>query len=212
MQRPLDLGLAACVAILSTNGWAAPAAAQSAERSAAGAACERAALDTLRDTRGAAANASFTTAPTAAPGATDSAELTLRGSGQARSASGLRPFSYSCTYDTTSKTVTGLVLRDAASASPAPAAARSVEPDLSQISPAACESAAASSLKRRWPGVANILFNADTRRLSQQDGGNASLRGQGTAIPALREPTTHFAYDCTVDPRNGRIVAVRIAD
>ena len=176
------------------------------------AACERAALDTLRDTRGTAATSSFAAAPTLVPGAADGTELTLRGNGQTRTASGVRPFSFSCTFDLATKLVTGLVLRDAANAAPAPAAARSVEPDLSQISPTACESAAASSLKRRWPGVANIQFNADTRRLSQQDGGNASLRGQGTAAPSLREPTTHFAYDCSVDPRNGRIVSVRIAD
>ena len=124
----------------------------------------------------------------------------------------MRPFSYSCTFDSGTKAVTGLVLRDAAKAGPAPAAARSVEPDLTQISPTACESAAAGSLKRRWPGVANIQFNTGTRQLSQQEGGNATLRGQGRATPSLREPTTHFAYDCTVDPRNGRIVAVRIAD
>jgi hypothetical protein len=198
--------------VLAAPASTPPAAALSADRSAAPAACERAALDTLRTTRGAAAIASFSAPPTLAPGPADSAELTLRGSGQARIANGTRPFSYSCTFDSATKTVTGLVLRDSASTGVTPEAARSVEPDLTQISPAACESAAASSLKRRWPGVANILFNADTRRLSQQDGGNASLRGQGTAIPALRDPTTHFAYDCTVDPRNGRIVAVRITD
>lgn len=210
MQRAFDLGIAVFVAALSANVRAAPAAVQPV----AVAACERAALDTLRDTRGTAAPSSFTSAPTLAPGAADSAELTLRGSGQTRTASGVRPFSYSCTFDTATKAVTGLVLRDAASVGPGPvpAAARSIEPDLSQIFPTACESAAASSLKRRWPGVANIQFNADTRRLSQQEGGNASLRGQGTAAPSLREPITHFAYDCTVDPRNGRIVGVRIAD
>ena len=208
MQRAFDLGIAVFVAAVSANVRAAPAAVQPA----AVAACERAALDTLRDTRGTAVASSFTAAPTLAPGAADNAELTLRGSGQSRTARGVRPFSYSCTFDAGTKAVTGLVLRDAAIAGPAPAAARSIEPDLSQISPTACESAAASNLKRRWPGVANIQFNADTRRLSQQEGGNASLRGQGTAAPSLREPMTHFAYDCTVDPRNGRIVGVRIAD
>lgn len=208
MKRAFDIGIAVFVAALSSTVRAAPAAVQPA----AVVACERAALDTLRDTRGTAATSSFTAAPTLAPGAADSAELTLRGSGQSRTASGVRPFSYSCTFDTGTKAVTGLVLRDAAIAGPVPAAARSIEPDLSQISPTACESAAASSMKRRWPGVTNIQFNADTRRLNQQEGGNASLRGQGTAAPSLREPITHFAYDCTVDPRNGRIVGVRIVD
>ena len=215
MQRFTDAGIAVLMAALCASAGAAPAAAQTPAsqptgRPAAVAACERAAQETLRDTRGVSANASFTAAPTVVPGASDSAELTLRGTGLARSAGGSRPFSYSCTFDTRSNAVAGLVLRDAAGAGQAPAAARAVEPDLSQISPAACESGAAGSLKRRWPGVTSILFNADTRQLSQQDGGHASLRGQGTAVPSVREPTTHFAYDCTIDPRNGRVVAVRI--
>ena len=217
MQRFTNAGIAVLMAALCASAEAAPAAAQmpasqSASRTAAISACERAAQETLRDTRGPGASASFTSAPTLVPGAVDSAELTLRGSGLARTAGGSRPFSYSCTFDTRTNAVAGLVLRDAANTGQAPAAARTVEPDLSQISPAACVSAAAGSLKRRWPGVASILFSADTRQLSQQEGGNASLRGQGTAVPSVREPTTHFAYDCTVDPRNGRIVAVRIVN
>jgi len=90
--------------------------------------------------------------------------------------------------------------------------ARSVEPDLSHLSPTACESAAAGALKRRWPNVANISFSADTRALTQDAGGNASLRGQGSALPTVRDPATHFSYDCTIDARNGRVIGLRIAD
>ena len=204
------------LALCSVAGlvMAAPASEPGTSRpiaaAAAAAACERATQATLRDTRGATAAAGFNAAPAVVPGAADATEITLRGSGQVRTASGPRPFSYSCTYDARVSAVVGVVVRDVGS--PERTSARPVEPDLSQISPASCESAAAGALKRRWPGVANISFNADTRQLSQEAGGNASLRGQGNAAPSVRDPATHFSYDCTVDPRNGRIVAVRIVD
>lgn len=219
MHRFTHVGAALSLAFLCASAGAAPESAsapmavgQAVDRAAAVAACERAAQATLRDTRGATATAVFTTAAALVPGPADATELTLRGSGQARTAGGARPFSYSCSFDTRSNAVAGLVLRDATSGTQAAATQRMVEPDLSQISPTACESAAAGSLKRRWPGVANIVFNANARQLSQHEGGHAMLRGQGTAVPSLRDPMTHFAYDCTVDPRNGRIVAMRIAD
>lgn len=217
MTKPL---MALALTSVATVALAAPAAKPAAApapasaapgRAAAVAACERAAQDTLRDTRGASAVASFDSPLSALPGAADAAEVTLRGAGHVRTPNGSRPFSFSCTYDTRASAVVGVVIRDVGTPERA-TAVRSVEPDLSQISPAACESAAAGALKRRWPGVAQISFNADTRQLSQDAGGNASLRGQGSAAPSLREPATHFSYDCTVDPRNGRIVAVRIAD
>jgi hypothetical protein len=202
----LALGSAAAGVWPATEAASAP----SASRATAVAACERAALGTLRETRGAGTMANFSSAPALVPGAADASELTLRGNGQVRTASGSRSFSYSCTYDPRNDAVAGVVVRDLAPPE-RPATARAVEPDLSQISPTACESAAAGALKRRWPGVARISFNADTRQLSQEAGGNASLRGQGNAEPSAREPATHFSYDCTVDPRNGRVVAVRIA-
>ena len=190
---------------------AAPAAAPAPSRAAAAAACERAAQNTLRETRGATAIASFTSPPTAAPGAADAGEVTLRGSGQVRSASGARPFSYSCTVDLRNNEVAGVVLRDAGAADHTPVA-RAVEPDLSHLSPQACESAAASALKQRWPTVTQIAFNADTRRLNQDSAGQADLRGQGTAQPAPNAPSTHFSYHCALDARSGRVLAARIAD
>jgi len=217
MQRSFNAPLLACLTALCSATLAAPASAPSGAGAASGraagaAACERAAQDTVRETRGATAIASFAAAPVVAPGPADASEVTYRGSGQVRTAGGTRPFSYSCTFDTRTNAVAGVVLRDAGAPGQTSPAAPAVEPDLSQISPTACESAAAGALKRRWPGVASIQFNADTRQLSQQDGGTASLRGQGIATPAVRAPATHFSYDCAVDPRNGRVVAVRIAD
>jgi hypothetical protein len=106
-----------------------------------------------------------------------------------------------------------VVLRDVGGegAQAAPAV-RSVEPDLSNVSPTACESAAAAALKQRWPTVSRIAFNADTRAMEQDSLGNAALRGQGTAQPAPNAPSTHFTYTCAVDPRSGRVLATRIAN
>ena len=207
--------VALLLAAVSGLALAAPASAPPLVTAATGpsggaaAACQLAVQDSLRDTRGSVATASFTSPAATAPGPADAAEVTVRGTGQARTANSSRPFSYSCSFDTRSGTVGGVVLRDVGGPEQA-AATRVIEPDLSQVSPAACESAAAGALKRRWPGVAGISFVAETRQLSQQASDRASLRGQGTAAPSVRDPATHFSYDCEIDPRNGRIVGVRI--
>lgn len=192
---------------------AAPAGAKPASNAAAIAACERATRSTLSTTRGAAVEVSFNAPPTPLAGPADSADLVLRGAGRARSSAGARNFSYSCNFDTRSGEVSGVVVRDAAvDGAPAAPAVRSVEPDLSNVSPLACESAAASALKQRWPTVSRIAFNADTRAMEQDSAGNAALRGQGTAQPAPNAPSTHFTYTCSIDPRNGRVLATRIAN
>jgi len=218
-MTPTPVALVLCA--LSGLALAAPASGQpvadpanpaAGSSGGAAAACQLAVQDTLRNTRGSAATASFTSPPVTVPGPADATELTVRGTGLARTTTNsARPFNYSCSFDTRSGTVAGVVLRDVGGAERA-AATRTIEPDLSQVSPAACESAAAGALKRRWPGVAGISFVAETRQLSQQASDRASLRGQGTAAPTVRDPATHFSYDCEIDPRNGRIVGVRIGD
>jgi hypothetical protein len=213
MNRPLIALTWLCASAAAVAAPAAAPAGASAPpgRTSLAVACERAAQNTLRETRGAAANASFGAAPTPVPGPADATELTLRGSGQLRSASGSRPFSYSCTVDARTNEVAGVVLRDTSPSERTPTP-RPVEPDLSNLSPVACESAAAAALKRRWPAVTQIAFSADTRTLAQDSGGSADLRGQGTAQPAPNSPSTHFTYHCALDPRNGRVLATRIGN
>lgn len=202
---------AAAQGVLAAAASAPAAGAAVSQRALASTACEKAVQSTLRETRGASATPSFSTAPTVVPGAADAAEITLRGAGQVRSAAGARPFSFSCNFDIASGAVSGVVVRDSAAA-PSASPARAVEPDLSHLSPAACESAAAAQLKRRWPGVAQITFSADTRQLSQDADGVASLRGQGSATPTVRDPDVHFSYDCAIDARNGRVMKVGIGN
>jgi len=221
----LSLGAAAALAQSAASAPASaaePAAPRAAPpgttgTSAATQACEEAVRDTLRNTRGATAEVSFNAPPSALPGAVEGADLLLRGAGRARSGGASRTFTYSCTYDTRGGSVAGVVLRDAAPSgerAAAPAApVRAVEPDLSTISPAACESAAATALKRRWPNVGRIAFNADTRSLVQDSAGTAKLEGQGTAQPQPgNELSSHFTYQCALDARTGRVLALRLVD
>jgi hypothetical protein len=180
-------------------------------------ACEQAVRSTLRSSRGAAAEVTFNAPPAGVPGSAEVGDLMLRGAGRARSDGNVRTFTYSCTYDTAAASVSGVVLRDAAAAGDRAAGRAApvgtVEPDLSQISPASCESAAATALKRRWPNVGRIAFNADTRSLQQDSAGTAMLAGQGTAQPQLgSELSSHFSYQCSLDARTGRVLALRLAD
>jgi hypothetical protein len=187
-----------------------PAFAVAAPGDTATEACEKAVRDTLAGARGPAPEVSFNAPPVAAPGPADAAEQVLRGSGRVRNG---RSFTYSCNFDARKGEAAGVVLRDASPASQrAPATAASVEPDLSRISPAACESAAATALQRRWPNVSRIAFSGDTRSLQQDSSGQADLRGQGTAQPVPGAPSTHFSYRCTIDARSGRITAARVDD
>jgi hypothetical protein len=178
-------------------------------------ACELAVRSTLRNARGAVAEVSFNAPPAALPGSADGGDMLLRGAGRARSGGSARTFTYSCTYDTRANSVAGVVLRDAAPADERAAAApvRTVEPDLSQISPAACESAAATALKRRWPNIGRIAFNADTRSLMQDSAGTAKLEGQGTAQPQIgSDVSSHFRYQCALDAASGRVLALRLVE
>jgi hypothetical protein len=190
--------------VLASSVHAAPA-------DEAVAACEQAARRTLSSTRGSAADVTFNAPAAVLPGAGDATERVLRGAGRVRRDGASRGFTYSCSVDARTGDVAGVVVRDTVAASERAAVARTpVEPDLSQISPAACETAAASALQRRWPKVARISFDAQTRALQQDSLGNADLRGQGTAQPVPGAPSTHFSYRCAIDARNGRVLATRI--
>jgi hypothetical protein len=186
-----------------------PAAAQTPSAEAV-AACEKSARETLRQTRGAMADATFTGAPAVQPGAAGD-DVTLRGQGRYRSAASAAPqsFSYSCMVNPKTALVAGIVLRDAAApAARAPSAA--VEPDLARVSPEACDAAAAGAIKQRWPQLAQLQFNVAARRLDPGNAGEWLLSGQGAAVPAPGLPVTHFSYRCTLDARSGRVLATTV--
>jgi hypothetical protein len=87
-----------------------------------------------------------------------------------------------------------------------------VDPDISHLSPAACESSAAAALQQRWPRVSQISFDTATRSLTQQSAARAELHGQGRARPAPESQVlVHFGFDCTIDPRDGRVIGMRLS-
>ncbi len=198
---------------------AVPAQDAAASRPAAGgsgaaeaaAACERAARQSITRQDQLAAEIRFNGAPAVQPSPSGDGSLLLLGSGQWKTASDGRRFDYRCSYDPRSPDAVGLVMRDLApAAGEAKPAKPAIEPDLSFVSPAACESSAAAALKKRWPRVTQISFDPATRSLAQESGVKAVLRGQGRAQPGPGEPTVYFSFDCELDPRNGRVAETRI--
>jgi hypothetical protein len=200
------LMLPLCVPAQVTSGKPASAPAEAI------AACERAARQSL-SSRGAPANdVSFTGTPSEQASAASDDLLLLRGTGSWRDARGVRKFAYSCNVDLRTPSAVGLVLRDTQPpAAEAETARSTLEPDLSHLSPAACESSAAAALKKRWPQVSEISFDSNTRRLSQESPSKADLRGQGRALPMAGAPYVLFGFDCEIDPRDGRVLSTRVS-
>lgn len=153
---------------------------------------------------------SFNAPPAVQPAMSDGSRTVLRGAGRVRSASGSRGFTYSCNVDPRSDEAVGVMLRRSPAAAETVARAQ-VDPDLSQLSPLACESRAAEALKQRWPRVSQISFDANTRQLRQDVAGRAELRGQGRALPTPISPTTFFEFDCAIDAKDGRVLSARVS-
>jgi hypothetical protein len=190
---------------------ASPAASASAGAEAV-AACERAARQSLESKGAPAAELKFNGPPSSQPARSNDGQIVLRGAGSWRAAAGVRRFEYSCNVDPRAPEAVGLVLRDttpaAALARPAPSA---IEPDLRQLSPGACEASVAAALKKRWPRVSEIKFEAGARSLVQSSSSKAELHGQGRALPLQGSPYTLFGFDCEIDPRDGRVLSTRVS-
>jgi hypothetical protein len=172
--------------------------------------CETAVADTLRELRGKAAHeVQFGAArPLVPPPADDS--TTLAGTGLYRAAAGpAKPFTYTCTYDLQTGKASGVVLRE----EPAPAAAaKPWEPDLTHLSPEACEAAAAAALKDQYPPAGRIRFESDSRQLKAAPNARTSLEGQGSLERAAGMNPAPFTYRCLLDTGSGRIVSVHTED
>lgn len=188
-----------------------PAAAVSSSGDAALARCERAVREALLPKAGAAAELRLSAAPP--PRAlSEGSPVVLQGEGQWREGATLRKFSYRCNIDPHNDEAVGVVIRQS-NPPVAQAETKPIEdPDISHLSPSACESGAALALQQRWPRVSQISFDTTTRSLTQQSVSRAELHGQGRARPAPESPRlVYFGFDCTVDPRDGRVVGMRLS-
>lgn len=197
--------------LLALLALAGPAAAQQPDAAKAGERCETEVADTVRRLRGKEAQeVQFVAARRVLTPATDD-ETSVRGEGRYRSAAGASvPFTYSCAYNAKTDSASGALFRDAGPPRAAPE--KPAEPDLTNLSPAACESAAAGSLKVRHPRVGRIVFDADTRSVQPGENGTVRLLGRGAVQRAEGMNTVPFSYRCEVQPRNGGVVDIQTSD
>lgn len=173
-------------------------------RADAGSSCEQAVAASLERLRGvpAAAVAFAEGGRTFEVSGDDTA---VRGAGRYRRTDGAAvPFSYGCTFNSRSGAASGVLLHEAAEA-----VDTAVAPDLSHVSPQACESAAAAALTQRHPRVARIAFDADTRRLHSPSKVRLALEGTGAVERAPGMQSAPFRYRCEIDARDGRVLSVR---
>jgi hypothetical protein len=175
--------------------------------------CERAVRQALFPQAGAAAEVRFSVTPPVPRSLSDGSQIVLQGEAQWREAAALRKFKYSCNLDSRSGEAIGVVIRQTDPPLAAQAESKPImDPDLSHLSPSACESGAAAALQQRWPRVSQITFDSETRSLTQQSALRAELHGQGRARTAPESPAlVHFGFDCTIDPRDGRVIGMSLS-
>jgi hypothetical protein len=139
--------------------------------------------------------------------ATPADEADVRGEGRYRRPNGdAIGFTYSCAFNVRTGATSGVVFRETGGARPGAGDARGREPDLSNFSPDECESAIAATLKRKYPRVGQIAFDAETRRLRPVLDQRNSLEGQGAVVRAPGMHSVPFNYRCEFEPRGGRVL------
>lgn len=171
--------------------------------------CESSVAETLRKMRGKDADdVQFAPAQRSVAPAADEGDVGVKGGGRYRGRGGAgTSFTYGCTYNTRSGLTSAVVLREAGAA--AAAARQDWQPDLSRVSPEACESAVAQLLTSKHPRVARIAMEPDTRRLQPGPDEHLLLLGQGALQRAPGMNAEPFSYTCELNPRTGQVLAVR---
>lgn len=172
--------------------------------------CETAVAELVRRMRGREAQeVQFVgTKRALSPGSDD--ETGVKGEGRYRGAGRNTPFTYSCTFNTSTGLTSGVVFRDTGAA--AAQAEKAWQPDLTNLSPEACESAAAASLKERHPRVNRVTFGSDSRQMRPGPSDHVLLEGRGAVERAPGMNAIPFTYRCEVETRRGRVVAVQTFD
>ncbi len=202
--RSRSLGLS-CVLLAACAGAAAQGdAGKAADR------CEAAVTETIEKLRGKDAQDIQFIGAKRALAANDDDEIGVKGEGRYRGAGGAVPFTYSCAFNSKSGTTSGVVFRETGVAKPGPD--KPWQPDLTNVSPADCEAAAAAALKDKYPRVDAISFSSATRQVKPAAEGRMSLEGQGLMERAPGMRAAPFRYRCEIEPRSGKIVRAQAID
>jgi hypothetical protein len=204
--RSRSLGLS-CVLLAACAGAAAQGdAGKAADR------CEAAVTETIQKLRGKDAQDIQFIGAKRAVAANDDDEIGVKGEGRYRGAGGAGvPFSYSCAFNSKSGATSGVVFRETGGGKPA-GADKPWQPDLTNVSPADCEAAAAAALKEKYPRVDAISFSSATRQVKPAPEGRLSLEGQGLMERAPGMRAAPFRYRCEIEPRSGKIVRAQAID
>jgi hypothetical protein len=201
--RPLAIALLLCAAGAS--------AAARTDLSHAGDRCESAVADTVRRVRGPQAKEVQFIGAKRALTPNGEEEMGVKGEGRYWSAStGAVPFSYSCAFNAQTGGTSGVMFRETGATAGATEAAW--QPDLSHLSPDACEAATAVALKDKYPRVGRIAFDSDTRKLRPATDDRTSLEGQGAVERAPGMHSVPFSYRCEVETRSGKVVNVQTSE
>jgi hypothetical protein len=177
---------------------------------AAGERCEAAVTDTIREMRGDdGRQVQFVRARRSVlPPVNDETDVKGEGSYRGGSAAA-RTFSYRCAYNVKSDTTSGVVFKDIGPARADTGAETRWQPDLSALSPEACEAAVASVLKSKHPRVGRIAFGSDSRKLRAATNGRTAMEGEGSVQRAPGMNLIAFNYVCEYEPRTGKVVVAR---
>ncbi|KQV81266.1 hypothetical protein [Rhizobacter sp. Root1221] len=188
----------------------APATGAGPIAEAAGERCEAAVTDTIREMRGDdGRQVQFVRARRSVlPPVNDETDVKGEGSYRGGSAAA-RPFSYRCAYNVKSDTTSGVVFKDIGPARADSGAETRWQPDLTALSPEACEAAVASVLKSKHPRVGRIAFGSDSRKLRAATNGRTAMEGEGSVERAPGMNLIAFSYACEYEPRTGKVVVAR---
>lgn len=197
------------LAVLCASSLALPALAAPAADPAAIQHCEKAVSRAIEEARGREVHEVSFDAAHRFVDANAGAETDVRGEGHYRRGDASVAFSYTCAYDPQTESTSGVLFKDAP---PAPAADRPWQPDLTHLSPEACETMIAAVLKDKHPRVDHIVFTAGTRKLQPLRGADVQLSGQGTLQRAPGMATMPFQYRCEYDSRSGKLLGAKADD
>lgn len=172
--------------------------------------CEDAVAETIKNIRGRDAHeVQFVGAKrTLSPRGGD--ETGVKGEGRYRGAAGGSvSFTYTCAFNAQTGATSGVLFRETGGTRASVSAEQAWQPDLTKVSPEACETATAAALKDKYPRVGRIAFGSDTRQLRPAPNAHISLEGQGAVQPAPGMNSSPFKYRCEFEGRSGKLVSVQ---
>jgi len=195
----------------STDAAKPAETAKTADAGKAGDACENAVAETVRRMRGRDAQEVQFIGAKRSLTPTPGDELGVKGEGRYRSASGGSvPFTYSCAYNAKTGATSGALFRETGATRAS--AEKAWQPDLTHVSPAACETATAAALKDKYPRVGRIVFGSDSRQLRPASNAHTSLEGKGAVERAPGMGAVPFEYSCEIETGSGKVVSVKTSD